>query len=948
MDENPDDLPDLVSAFPVLSAKIWQNNPSGTTPPLVTLENMTPITTVQDILGYYARRMATFDFSHQSAIASALNGQNPTVWRRQHVTELARVPDKPGWWRVPNEIAPMQSGYAIHRLIPTGSGDGRVVTVDFQGLHHAARQTGWRASFVAVSDGGQERYTLLWSQGVGTITLAADENQLYLAVAAAPDAIPYAGHNDLTWPYRSDPGKQRMHYEIAVGGATPNESANGSTAGLVQHANGGGWKSTGAQVDDTAYIGPNARVLGTAQVRNNARIEDYAVVQNSADIFDNAVISGHALIMNDAEVRGNAKIRDWAIVSGNSTLIQGNAIVAQHARAQGLIDNDAIVKGVAILQGGTDLSGDAVIDGDYMAGRIHTTGFAFGHLPYTGVPDTWIRPAPDRITASYSFDAPRDTVTLDDYGALEAFVRGAPGWIAGDATHVGFYALNGVDQWISLERLVADTSTWTFTAWVKPLGGAADQALLWIGDGANKHLSITPDDGGGRARFSIGDGAATQELVAPEPLLLNVWSHVALTLDGAIGTLYINGSTVASGAVTIPPDRLLPPNTGAAEAHCYLGRSQGSSMAPLRGAIDDVRFYRRALGGSEIGAMIPPPAPPAVPLETAGTLYVDLRAADSSAGASTWLNNGTLGDFVRIGTPRLVADVGGTGRAGVEFKGTSDAYNGPNSVPDLDGASDRSIEVWAYNPSLAVEETMVSWGHRGSDRREIAFNFGSHAQYGAVTHYADDVGWGTNPTPNAWHYLVYTYTGGVARVYVDGAPANNKTLALALNTFANEPINLGCQRDRSNGTRSFFYSGYLNAVRVHGGVLTNQQIADNHIAGPPGHEPSASPTISDVEDLSVPGGTVAGPIEFTIDDPDTPLEALTVAVTSSNPTLLPNANVALGGAGAGRTVALTPTTNLGGRATITLSVSDGETLTSDTFDVTFESVNRNRSWERYR
>ncbi|RDJ93735.1 hypothetical protein B4Q13_19920, partial [Lacticaseibacillus rhamnosus] len=69
----------------------------------------------------------------------------------------------------------------------------------------------------------------------------------------------------------------------------------------------------------------------------------------------------------------------------------------------------------------------------------------------------------------------------------------------------------------------------------------------------------------------------------------------------------------------------------------------------------------------------------------------------------------------------------GSGIPGVSFNGLTFAYAGPNSVADIDGSSDRSIEVWAYNQSLVAEETMVSWGHRGTDGRDMAFNFGNNA-----------------------------------------------------------------------------------------------------------------------------------------------------------------------------------------------------------------------------
>jgi hypothetical protein len=244
---------------------------------------------------------------------------------------------------------------------------------------------------------------------------------------------------------------------------------------------------------------------------------------------------------------------------------------------------------------------------------------------------------------------------------------------------------------------------------------------------------------------------------------------------------------------------------------------------------------------SAIGAVALFPLRPAhAQLQQAGTLYVDLRASDPSAGSATWINlaAGSLGNFTKVGGPSLVTNVAGTGFAGVLFGGvTNDAYVGPNSVPDIDGGGDRSIEVWAYNPSLVDEETMVSWGHRGTTRRDIAFNFGSDATWGAATHWADDVSWGpTIPSANTWHHLVYTYSNSVVRIYADGALANTKTLGGPLNTFTNEPINLGCQVEApglpSGGMRSLPYGGYLNTVRIHGGVLTGSQVQSNYVLGP--------------------------------------------------------------------------------------------------------------------
>ena len=819
LDENPDGLPDLGEGT---VAKIWQTNAGGVYP-YATIEQLTTNTSVKDVVGCFARRMLTLDFSHQTAITNALNTQNPAEWQRYQITELERRSDDTNWGRVPMEMAPQQGGYAIHELVPIGT--NKVVSVNFRGLPDAARGADWRASFVALATNGVERYTPLWNAGTNTVTLASNESRLFLVVAATPDQFVYTGHDDLTYPYRSHPSKQRLHYEVQVFNATPKERDNGSTSGLVQHANGGGWKASTATVDSTAYLGPNARVLNTAKVRNNARVEDFAVVQNTAIVSNNAVISGHALVCDSAVVRDSAKVRDWAI-AGGTVVISGNARVIEHARMlDGTVGDFATAKGSAWSQGGLALGGYGAIDGDFMGGRVVTNGFAYGHMPYVGVPDDWVRVVPDRLYAAYEFAAANDSMARDLYGATDAWLRGHPTWVGNDTRHFGVLSFDGAGDYVELDKSVGDWKDFTITAWAKWQGGAPNEPIVFLGSGTNKCLWLTPDDGAGHVKFTIRSNTLEQTLTAVAPAPVGVWTHLVVALSNNVGLLYVNGALAASGTVTLDPDQLFAGNSNAAPKTHFLARGADAAQPFFHGSLDSVRFYSKALSADEV-AWLYAPAP------NAGTVYVDLRATQPSAGTTNWLNLGTLGNFARVGSPSFVSNVASTGIPGVQFSGSGQAYQGPNSVPNLEGDSDRSIEVWAYNQSLASEETMVSWGHRGSTRQNMGFNFGNSTGWGAVTHYNDDVPWIAVPSSNAWHHLVYVYSNSIVKVYVDGVVNNTKTLGGALGTFTNEPINLACQRDSSNGTRSVYFSGYINSVRIHGGALTDDQVAANYLAGP--------------------------------------------------------------------------------------------------------------------
>ncbi len=97
------------------------------------------------------------------------------------------------------------------------------------------------------------------------------------------------------------------------------------------------------------------------------------------------------------------------------------------------------------------------------------------------------------------------------------------------------------------------------------------------------------------------------------------------------------------------------------------------------------------------------------------------------------------------------------------------------------------------------------------------------------------------------------------------------------------------------------------------------------------------PTIGAVSAKSTPED-VAIDVAFSVNDADTPLDALVVTATSSNATLVPPGNVVLSGAGTSRSVRLTPVAEQSGSSTITLTVNDGLAQAQTTFVLTVNAV----------
>jgi hypothetical protein len=103
---------------------------------------------------------------------------------------------------------------------------------------------------------------------------------------------------------------------------------------------------------------------------------------------------------------------------------------------------------------------------------------------------------------------------------------------------------------------------------------------------------------------------------------------------------------------------------------------------------------------------------------------------------------------------------------------------------------------------------------------------------------------------------------------------------------------------------------------------------------------NAVPIIAGLSNATILEDATLGPISFTVADAETPASNLVLAVSSSNPTLVPDGNIVLGGGGTNRSLTITPAANASGIATITVSAADpdfGWNSTNFTLTVTAQN-----------
>ena len=116
--------------------------------------------------------------------------------------------------------------------------------------------------------------------------------------------------------------------------------------------------------------------------------------------------------------------------------------------------------------------------------------------------------------------------------------------------------LSGNSEYVQLPNgLVSGLHDFTISAWVNPSANSAWSRVFDFGTGTNNFMFLTLSAGGGPLLFAdILPSGRGDVIAAPSTLPLNTWSHVAVTLSGNTGTLYVDGQPVATNNnMTITP-----------------------------------------------------------------------------------------------------------------------------------------------------------------------------------------------------------------------------------------------------------------------------------------------------------------------------------------------------------------------------------------------------------
>jgi len=519
----------------------------------------------------------------------------------------------------------------------------------------------------------------------------------------------------------------------------------------------------------------------------------------------------------------------WAIRGGNS---QSGSLSTYYDGIRPTVSgyNPMHKEGAIILGIGGDNSCSAI--GNFFEGAM-TSGYpsdstensvqsnivaaGYGNQLPTATPTTFNTPSPQTDPIIwYKMDETSGSTAADSSGNGKNGTLTGGSWVAGHINNA--LNLNGSTQYVTMPgNIVSNLNDFTVATWVKVTSNSSWARIFDFGINTNTYMFMAPQSGDNTFRYAItNSGNGSEQRIDGTTLSTGTWHHVAVTLVGNTGRLYVDGAQVGSNAsMTLHPSGL-----GNTTAN-YIGKSQWSDPY-LNGQIDDFRVYNRGLSASEILSLYngtTSPTPTTGPTAT--------RTATSTTGPTpTPTNTQTVsqnpvhdyafdGNANDSGTNPANGTVTGgtyvTGQNGqaVSLSGSSQYVSFPSGF--ISSLNDFSIATWVNLNSSSNWNRIFDFG---TGTTVNMFLTPQNGATGAIRFAITTSGnsseqqiTGSSALPTgAWHHVAVTKNGNTGTLYVDGSVVGTN------NSMTLSPSSLGTTTQNWVGRSQYSGDPYLNGA----------------------------------------------------------------------------------------------------------------------------------------
>lgn len=290
---------------------------------------------------------------------------------------------------------------------------------------------------------------------------------------------------------------------------------------------------------------------------------------------------------------------------------------------------------------------------------------------------------------------------FDETGGTVAFDSTGNNWngsLVNGPTFVAGYSNNAVNlsgnssQYVTLPTgVVSGLTNFTIAAWVKQTTAASWMRIFDFGSGTATYMFLTPLPGGAvapRFAFRLNNGTE-QQINGTSAVSVGAWHHFAVTLNGSVGILYVDGVAVGTNSsLTLNPASL------GSTTQNYIGKSQWADPY-FNGLVDEFRIYDDALSAGEVATFITPLTAPANLVASAGDGAVSLKwnAVARAAGYNLFRSLTNGGPYSLV-TSVATTNITDTGLAnGTNYYYVVTAINATGSSPNSFQASARTVSL---------------------------------------------------------------------------------------------------------------------------------------------------------------------------------------------------------------------------------------------------------------
>jgi len=405
-------------------------------------------------------------------------------------------------------------------------------------------------------------------------------------------------------------------------------------------------------------------------------------------------------------------------------------------------------------------------------------------------------------TTTYIADASTNNFALTVNGAANPN-RFSPLWGAGyygnyfDGS-TGYLSLPASTQWLM-------SGNFTLEAWIYSTSFPAFSIIFdqWF----------SSSSGVGNWQLGLATGKPTwyydgNSLISSSTALsLNIWYHMAAVRSGTTLTIYINGTSVATGTFAGTP--------GINNTLWIGSQHSGGPLDYFPGYISNARI----VNGTAVytSAFTPPTAPLTAIANTVLLTCQSNQFIDNSTNAFALTPNGTV--KVVPNQPFGVLPSGVQNYGSSLFDGSTGYLTVSSSTTFAFGTGNFTIEAWVYLQSYPASSGSTPFGTTNGATSGYYFNLGQDINSLRFTSNASG-SWADNLTVTSgngiplytWTHVAFVRNGGTLTIYKNGISVASATGASAYNFTS--PSNAGYIGYVSNGISSQYFNGYFSNIRV--------------------------------------------------------------------------------------------------------------------------------------